>query len=278
MKENSKLSVSDTKGILYVCASPIGYLADVSTHLRDCLAEVDVIFCEDTRHTKILCNAYDITTPLYALDKFKEAARVKDVQVYLEQGKNVAYLSDAGTPAICDPGAYLVQQLVQSGYCVKPVSGPSAVTTFLSAAGLYIDQFLFAGFFPRKESEQRAILEKSVDTCLVVYESPRRLLASCQFIKTHYEIDSFVAAKELSKTFEQFFYSMDALLSYLDEDPVHIKGEWVFSVKIRPSVLDLPIETVQRLKSAGFSFKDTVSCAKALSGVNKKSLFEAYHD
>jgi len=278
MKENLKSLVPEEKGILYICASPIGNLGDVTGRLRDCLDEVSVIYCEDTRQTKVLCDKLGTLTPLRSLDQHKEASRVVDIQVILDRGESVAYLSDAGTPAISDPGSYLVHQLSLLGYRVCPIPGPSALTTFLCAAGVFINQLAFIGFFPRKDGERRSVLDAYSGQFLVAFESPKRIKNSLSVIQSDFEIIHFVAAKELTKRYEQFFYSIEALQSYLDADLSHLKGEWVFGVEVKPRLNEEVTATVQRLKDLGFSFKDAVSCARTLSGVSKSTLFEAYHD
>lgn len=278
MKENLKSSAPKLTGTLFICASPIGNLGDVSHRLQECLASVSIIYCEDTRQTRVLCERLGVTTPLQSLDQHKEASRISDIRQVLDRGEDVAYVSDAGTPAVSDPGAYLVQELAADGYVICPIPGPSALTTFLSAAGVFIKEMSFIGFFPRKDSERRSILDAHATQFLVAFESPKRLKSSLEVIVTDFEVERFVAAKELSKSYERFFYSVSDLRDYLEADPSHQKGEWVFGVQVQPRSSDEATAYVQRLKDAGFSFKDTVSCARALSGVSKASLFEAYHD
>jgi len=166
-----------TTGILYVAATPIGNLEDITLRCLRILAEVDLIAAEDTRHTRKLLTHFEISTPLISYYREKETERSIQLIKRLINGESIALVSDAGTPGISDPGAILVAHAHKAGIKVVPLSGASALTTALSAAGIINPHFLFLGFAPSKKSQRRSLLTSLIDTPwpLVFYESPRRI-------------------------------------------------------------------------------------------------------
>lgn len=191
-------------GILYIVPTPIGNLEDITLRALRILKEVDLIAAEDTRHTRNLLNHFGITTPLISYYREKEAERSEEILLRLQQGENIALVSDAGTPAISDPGAVVVRQAHDHGLTVVPLPGPSALTTALSGSGITSPGFLFLGFLPAKAGQRRKALAAiaSSEYPVVFYESPHR-------------IDTFLAdaleilgdrqafwARELTKSFE----------------------------------------------------------------------------
>src|SRR2546428_13272289 len=145
-------------GTLYVVATPIGNLEDLSVRAARILGEVDVIACEDTRHTRLLLQRYGITTPLVSYHEHNEPARAQELLRRLEAGESAALVSDAGTPVLSDPGFALVRQAIAGGIPVVPLPGPSAITAALSVAGLPTDRFVFLGVLSRKAGERRPAL------------------------------------------------------------------------------------------------------------------------
>lgn len=193
-----------TYGTLFIVPTPIGNLEDITLRALRTLKEVDLIAAEDTRHTRQLLNHFGINTPLISYYREKEAERSEEIILRLQEGKNVALVSDAGTPGISDPGAIVVRQAHENSITVVPLPGASALTTALSGAGIASTGFLFLGFLPAKSSQRRKALA-AFSTCeypVVVYESPRRidaLLADAQEILGDRQA---FWARELTKTFE----------------------------------------------------------------------------
>ncbi len=193
------------KGILYIVATPIGNLEDITLRAMRILKEVQLIAAEDTRRTRKLLRAYDIHTPLMSLYEQVEERKSGRLVSMLREGINVAYVSDAGTPGISDPGHVLVEQAIAHGIRVVPVPGASAVIAALSVSGLPIDHFIFYGFLPsRKVSRINFLRSVAEETkTLVVYESPKRLMASLSDIVTVLGDRRVVVLRELTKVFEE---------------------------------------------------------------------------
>jgi 16S rRNA (cytidine1402-2'-O)-methyltransferase len=192
-------------GILYLVATPIGNLADITHRALQVLREVALIACEDTRHTRKLLQHYGIETRTISYHEHNEQQRAMKLIELLQQGSNVAVVSDAGTPAISDPGFRLVRAAVESGITIVPVPGPSALLSALIATGLPTDEFFFGGFLPARSSARRARLNevRSVPGTLIFYEAPHRLAAS---LKDAHEIlgeREAAVARELTKLHEE---------------------------------------------------------------------------
>ncbi|MBN7821091.1 16S rRNA (cytidine(1402)-2'-O)-methyltransferase [Bowmanella yangjiangensis] len=244
---------SDTqKGCLYIVATPIGNLQDISQRALHVLAEVDLIAAEDTRHSQKLLSHYQINTRLYALHDHNEKQRAEQLLSRLEQGMNLALISDAGTPLISDPGYALVNLCRNAGIQVVPLPGPCAAITALCAAGLPTDKFTFAGFLPVKQVARREALAclKSAEMTTVFYEAPRRVEETlAMLVEELGESTAVVLAKELTKTFETFCSgTATQVLDWLREDAVHQKGEFVLMVgPAEQSNLDIPPEAVSLL-------------------------------
>ena len=194
-------------GTLYICATPIGNLEDVTLRALRILKEVDVIVAEDTRRTRQLLSHYGISTPLApSLYQGVEEERTEGVLALLRAGKNVALVSDAGTPLISDPGYPLVRACVAEGIPVVPVPGPSAVLVALVASGLPPQPFVFAGYPPRATGARRKWLAEflALPYTLVFFESPQRLLALLSLLAEHAPERPVVVARELTKLHEEF--------------------------------------------------------------------------
>ena len=173
-------------GTLYVVATPIGNLEDITLRALRILKEVDLIACEDSRITKRLLNKYEIATPTITYHQHSSNNKISQIIEKLESGDSIALVTDAGTPGIQDPGGKLVQAATKSGITIVPIPGPSAVTTALSAAGIPADQFYFLGFLPKKKGRQT--LFKNISTLkvpLVIYESPFRVLRTLKDIQEY---------------------------------------------------------------------------------------------
>ncbi|PIU82745.1 MAG: 16S rRNA (cytidine(1402)-2'-O)-methyltransferase [Elusimicrobia bacterium CG06_land_8_20_14_3_00_38_11] len=194
-------------GVLYVVATPIGHLKDITLRALETLKAVDLIACEDTRRTKILLVHHYIATPqisFYSQNQFRKIPYLIDE---LKKGKNVALVSDAGTPGISDPGFFLVKKAIEQGIKVETIPGVSAVITALSASGLPTDGFVFLGFLPRKKGKIKKVFEKvaGLEKTIIFYESPYRLKKTLKIISEIFPLGSdIVVCRELTKKFEEF--------------------------------------------------------------------------
>jgi 16S rRNA (cytidine1402-2'-O)-methyltransferase len=194
-------------GVLYIVATPIGNLEDITLRALRVLKEVDVIAAEDTRHTQGLLAHYDIRTPLVSYHEHNERSKARQLAEDLVAGKNVALVTDAGTPVISDPGYRLIVEAIGAAIRVVPVPGPSALATALAASGLPTDRFVFEGFLPAKPKERRSRLQElSGDArTLVFYEAPHRLLESLGDMREVFDDRDIVVARELTKLHEEIF-------------------------------------------------------------------------
>jgi 16S rRNA (cytidine1402-2'-O)-methyltransferase len=193
-------------GILYLVASPIGNLEDITFRAVRILKECDLIACEDTRHTLRLLNHYGIGKPLISYHDHNEATRTAELMARLRAGSNVALISDAGMPLVADPGYRLVTAAVNAGISVQPIPGPSALLTALAASGLPTDAFRFAGFLPAKSGQRASILEafSNDPATLIFYEAPHRILDALADVDRIMGARPVVVARELTKTHEEF--------------------------------------------------------------------------
>jgi len=226
-------------GTLYLVATPIGNLADITQRALQVLRDVAVVACEDTRHTRKLLQHYGLNPKTLSYHEHNEQQRARELIELLQQGNDVAVVSDAGTPAISDPGFRLVRAAIENGLAVVPVPGPSALLAALVGAGLPTDEFFFGGFLPARSSARRTRLEelRAVPGTLIFYEAPHRLAAS---LKDAYEVlgeREAVVARELTKLHEEFKRGRLSELSqhYSNVDP---RGEIV--LLIDRTVLDEP--------------------------------------
>jgi len=233
MSVNSPIS-SELPAKLYIVATPIGNISDITYRAIEILQQVDLIAAEDTRHSGKLLSHYQIKKPMFPLHDHNERDRGIVAIEKIKAGQSIALISDAGTPLISDPGYHLVNQCREHGVYVVPVPGPSAVITALSAAGLPTDRFSFEGFLPAKEKGKTdkitALLEET--RTMVFYESPRRVLDTCEKIMAILGEDrKLVIARELTKTFECFYaFEASEMVEWLKQDSNHQRGEFVLMV------------------------------------------------
>ena len=191
---------------LYVVATPIGNLEDVTLRALRVLRDVDVVAAEDTRRTRVLLEAHGLGTPLVSYREHNRERQGPALLRRLQTGSRVALVTDAGTPGVSDPGFHLVRLCQDAGIAVVPVPGPSAVVAALSAAGVPADRFVFEGFLPLRPGRRRARLAllAGLDRPVVLYESPRRLLATLEAIEAVFGEAEVVLAREVTKQFEEF--------------------------------------------------------------------------
>lgn len=270
--------VSIKKGILYVVATPIGNLEDISLRAIRTLKEVDLIAAEDTRHTKKLLNAYKISTPLVSLHEHNEKEKSELIISKINSGMNVAYVSDAGTPSVSDPGHYLIGFAQDENIRVIPIPGPSAVITALSVSGFSADRFLFCGFMPARENQRRKFMEslKDEEITIVFYESPMRFLASLKTLQEVLGDREIVAARELTKIFEEI---KRGKISEFIDSKIKIKGEITIIIRggQKAPVTLTDEEIIDKLKSFSknkqLSLRDAVTEVVNQTGISKKNVY-----
>ena len=222
----SRVAAGVSTGKLYLVGTPIGNLEDITFRALRTLREVDVIACEDTRHTQQLLNHYDIKTPTVSYHEQNEMTRAPELVIQLEQGSHIALISDAGMPVISDPGYRLVNLAIRHNISVVPVPGASAFVAALAAAGLPVDKFRFFGFLPRRKLARRKALEelKGVTKTLVFYEAPHRTLDMLEDIHQILGDPPVVVAREVTKIHEEFLRGSAAeVLAQMKRRPV--RGE-----------------------------------------------------
>jgi 16S rRNA (cytidine1402-2'-O)-methyltransferase len=265
---------------LYVVATPIGNLADLTERARYLLQHCDAIAAEDTRHTSILLKALGLSKPLLACHEHNEQEAAVKVRERLQLQQRVAYVSDAGTPGVSDPGARLVQAVREAGFGVMPVPGVSAVTAALSVSGLVSDGFYFAGFLPNKAQARRDSLRalSELTVALVFYEAPHRLLESVAAMHEVFgAVRDIIIARELTKRFEQIQRCpLSQALSWLQAEPAHGKGEFVLIVEGKNKDEPGPdgADAVLKPLLATLPTKQAVALAREITGLSRNVLYD----
>ena len=221
-------------GILYIVATPIGNLGDITKRAIEILTSVDLILCEDTRTSKPLLNHYEIKTKLESYHKFNEIEKSRNVINKLKSGLNIALITDAGTPCISDPGSILIHEAIKEGIEIYSIPGPSALITALTLSGITLNNFAFYGFLERKNSLQRKellkIKENDIET-VVFYESPKRIVETLENIKETFDNPYIVLVNDLTKKFERKYYgNTDKVIKELNDNPNFELGEYVIVV------------------------------------------------
>ena len=234
-------------GTLFVVATPIGNLADITLRAIDVLTQVDLILAEDTRHASILLQHLDIRTPMKSFHQHNESAQLSALLLRLGDGAQIALISDAGTPLISDPGYLLVRRAREQGIDVTPVPGASAVIAALSASGLAADRFCFEGFLPAKAEARKGRLQalKNEPRTLVLYESSHRIGATLEAIESSLGAARLITvAREISKKFETFYYGTPAqVTATIAADDRHRKGEFVIVVSGADEQVESEVES-----------------------------------
>jgi 16S rRNA (cytidine1402-2'-O)-methyltransferase len=275
---NNSSSKTMSVGVLYIVATPIGNRNDISQRAIETLLSVDLILAEDTRHSKLLLLPLGIATPMVSLHAHNESEKLEEVISALQQGKQLALISDAGTPLISDPGFELVRHARQLNIPVVPIPGACALITALSASGVPCDMFTFMGFLPAKSSARCKKLEslRLIEHTVIFYESTHRI-AEClnDIAKTLGEDSRLVLTKELTKTFETFVSgTCQEIIKWLQADPAHCKGEFVL---IFPPKEIQPQHTHHALLSVlikELPLKQAVKIACQLTGGSKNELYD----
>ncbi len=271
---------SDKKGVLYVVATPIGNLKDITLRAIETLKSVNIIACEDTRVTKKLLNHYGIhgkkLIPYH--EHIEEEASEKVISL-LKGGEDIALVSDAGTPCISDPGYRVVKKAWENGIKVVPVPGAFAGAAALSASGLPSDKFLFVGFLPNKPKKKEKLLEEYIKTGItfILYESPKRIKKTVQLIGNISPDSEVVVAKEITKIHERFFRGKaEDILNILDEETL-LKGEFV--VVVYPADIKEKENTqvhieIQKLIREGKKAKEIAREISAKFGIPKNKVYK----
>jgi 16S rRNA (cytidine1402-2'-O)-methyltransferase len=267
------------RGRLYVVATPIGNLGDLTQRAIATLGAVHVVFAEDTRHTRGLLAHHGIAAKLAALHEHNEREASRELVQHLAEGRDVALVTDAGTPAISDPGAHAVAAVRAAGFDVVPIPGPNAAIAALSVAGMP-GPFAFAGFLPPKPSARRKALQawRDFPHTLVLYEAPHRILESVDDLARELGPDrAVVLARELTKTFETVHAcTLGEARAWLEADPDRTRGEFVVIVSGAAAAEEVRAadgERVLRLLVEAVPVKTAVQLAAAITGGSRNELY-----
>lgn len=268
---------------LYIVATPIGNLSDLTRRAEEVLRNADVVAAEDTRHSKLLLDHYGIKPPqMVAFHDHNELERRDAIAEKVSAGLAVALISDAGTPLICDPGFHVVDLCRSSGIRVIPVPGCCAAITALSASGLPTDRFVFRGFLPVKDKALREALEsvRRETATTVFYESPRRVLDTVRLMAEILGSRRLVIARELTKTFESFYdHPADEMASFLAEDQDRQKGEFVIMVAgadaPEEGAVSAEAERILKVLLPLMPMRKAAKAAAEITGLRGNDLYEA---
>ena len=269
-------------GTLYIVATPVGNLKDITFRAVETLKQVPLIAAEDTRHTLKLLSHYEIKTQLISCHEHNELRQIPRIIQHLEQGLDAALVSDAGTPCISDPGYQLVKQVSQKGFSVIPIPGCSAAIAGLSVSGLPTDAFLFLGFLPKKKNRRKEVLtdRSREQATLILYESPKRIVSLCEEIIETLGDRMACLAREITKRHEEYIRGpVSQILANLEQRPA-VKGECALFVagfnESKPSIEDMDMAQLIRSKLEEKPWK-TSELARSLSdtyGISKKQIYD----
>ena len=266
---------------LYVVATPIGNVADISLRALHVLSLVDAVACEDTRNTAQLMNRFGLHKPLIAAHMHNEREAADGLVARLLAGERIALVSDAGTPAVSDPGARIVDAVRAAGLRVIPLPGASAAVAALSASGLVNDQFHFVGFLPSKAKQRETVLQGLVaaPATLVFYEAPHRIVECAQALADAFGVArQVVFAREVTKLFEQIHRCpLGEAVAWLKSDANHEKGEFVVLVEGAPPAAegqDAEADRILQILLAELPVKQAASLAAQITGKKKNALYD----
>jgi 16S rRNA (cytidine1402-2'-O)-methyltransferase len=272
-----------TTFMIYLVATPIGNLGDITLRALEVLKRCDYILCEDTRHASILLKHYQIKKPLKSYHKFSEGKSESRILDDLRDGKEIALLSDAGTPGICDPGAALVKRCREEGLAVTALPGACAPIVALTLSGMGMEQFQFVGFLPKKlgELKERLRAMTTYAGTSICFETPHRIektVAHLVEIAPHHRIG---IVREMTKVFEECLLMTPAdLLAHIKQKP--LRGEMVLLIEGKPEVLnsDLdPVEQVHHLQSTqGLTKTEAIKEVAKLRGIDRRTLYKQVID
>lgn len=274
-------------GTLYLCATPIGNLSDMTPRVVDTLREVDVIAAEDTRNSIKLLNHFEIRTPMTSYHEYNKVEKAEQIVEWLQSGKNIALITDAGTPAISDPGEVLVAQCLKAGIAVTSLPGCCACITALTLSGLPTRRFCFEGFLPSDKKEKKVVLEelKRETRTIIVYEAPHHLKRTLAELYEVLGERRITLCRELTKRFETIFpTTLEAAISYYEENEP--KGEYVLVIEgFDRSILEqeqqkewkkLSIEEHMKIyENQGIERKEAMKKVALDRGISKRDVYQA---
>lgn len=271
-------------GILYIVATPIGNLGDITKRAIKTLETVDIILCEDTRTSSHLLNSLEIKTKLISYHKFNENERSGEVIELLKSGKNIALITDAGTPCISDPGSILISECISNKIEIFSIPGASALTTALTLSGLVIHNFAFYGFLERKNSKQKEELKRIQQNDLetiVFYESPKRIIPTIENIKEVMNDPYIIVLNELTKKFEKKYYGKSSQVLDLLQKANYELGEYVIVVsknKMEEKKEEVSLEAllIDKIIKNNYTMKEAINDL-AFEFKNKYSKKEIYN-
>jgi len=287
--KSQKSSQHEAGSCLYLVATPIGNLEDMTVRALRILKEVDVIAAEDTRNTKKLCNYFDISTPLISYHEHNIEVGGEKLLQYLRDGKSVALVSDAGLPCISDPGADIVEKAIEEDIAVVPIPGANAALTALIASGISPQPFYFFGFLNRNKKDRREQLEKLLkrEETLVFYEAPHRIKDTLKDLQLVLGNRKITLARELTKKFEEFLRgTIEEAIEWASK--TEIRGEFVIVLEGNsnpPEEVDETYWTSMSLvehvdyiiEETGVNSKDAIKEVAKLRGLPKRDVYQAYH-
>ena len=272
-------------GNLYVVSVPIGNNKDITLNAIETLKSVDIIACEDTRVSGLLLKDLGIKNKLVAYHKFNENNKSDYLIEELKNGKNIAVISDAGTPCINDPGTYIIKKAIDNNIDVIPVCGASAVITALSISGFDITSFSFLGFIPRINKEQESLfdnIKNSEFELFVLYESPKRIRKSLEIINDKLDNPTICLCNDLTKKYQRIYRGNTIeVINELDNNPNYEKGEYVLIIKYKEAhtIINSDISNeallVDTMIKNNCSLKDAINIAKDEYKLNKNDLYNA---
>ncbi|MBO5165850.1 MAG: 16S rRNA (cytidine(1402)-2'-O)-methyltransferase [Lachnospiraceae bacterium] len=276
-------------GMLYLCATPIGNLQDMTPRVIDTLKQVDVIAAEDTRNSRKLLSAFDIHTPMTSYHEYNKVEKAEQLIGQMQNGKNIALITDAGTPAISDPGEVLVRMCQEAGITVTSLPGPAACIVALTLSGLSTRRFCFEGFLPADKKERKEILEelKNETRTIILYEAPHHLVKTLTDLSESLGDRKITLCRELTKKFETILLTTlsAALAKYEEEDP---RGEYVLVLEGKSreekkqeaiaSWESMSIEEHMALyEKEGLDSKEAMKKVAKDRGVGKREIYEYLH-
>jgi 16S rRNA (cytidine1402-2'-O)-methyltransferase len=266
-------------GRLYVVSTPIGNLEDITYRAIRILKEADWIACEDTRTTRRLLEHYAIATRTISYHEHNESERAAELVARIEEGETGALVSDAGTPLLSDPGYRIVHAAAQAGIRIEPLPGPSALLAALVVSGLPTDQFHFGGFLPAKQGQRRHLLESLAGEAatLIFYEAPHRILEALDDIAAMPGNRDIVAARELTKMYEEILRGTAAEIAATLSARDSIRGEFVILIgkSLTPATHDVPVEDmIEALMGAGVPRMDAMKTVARERGLSKREVYK----
>ena len=266
---------------LYIVGTPIGNLDDISSRALKILNSVDIIACEDTRHSKNLLSKYSINKKLVSLHQHNEEKKSCSLIKEIQSGKTIAYISDAGTPGISDPGAYLVNKALEAKIKVIPIPGASSITTAFSVAGVISTQFNFYGFLPNTDSKSRKVIKQFYDSqsTSVFFVSPHRALKTLELIEEIYGLEQRIfVGRELTKLYETIYKEnlKDLLLKFRNEKN-NLKGEFVIIIepieREYKNASNFEVEEALKIMLNELSLNQSVKLASQIFKMKKNEIY-----